>query len=110
MKRMKPVDRQEVLRQMMALAAGSANDVVKLAYLSDERMEEIDRLQLGCLTEFKRSGNGTVEVKLADRAAVLEKLLEQLKEDRASAPAAFLQALDQPAPSQQEAPASDAHP
>lgn len=91
----KKVDRRGVLDQMMALAAGAANDAVKLAYLSEERMEEIDKLNLGCLTEFKRSSNGAVEVKLTDRAAVLEKLLEQMKEDGKGA-AAFLEALDRP--------------
>ena len=73
----KPVQRQEVLRKMLELAAGPANDAVKLAYLSGE--EEIGALALDCLTEFKRNSNGSVEVKLADRAAVLVKLLEQLE-------------------------------
>lgn len=79
------LDRQRVLAEMMALAAGRANDAVKLAYLSQERVEEIDGLDLTCLAEFKRSGNGAVEVKLADRAAVLGKLLEQMKEEGALA-------------------------
>ena len=42
---------------------------------------------------FCRGFSGTVEIKLVDRAAVLEKLLEQLGGDDAGA-AAFLQALD----------------
>ena len=92
----KPVSRKEVLQRMMELAVGNANDAVKLAYLSEEQWEEISGLNLGCLTEFKRNANGTVEVKLADRAAVLEKLLDQLKEE-AGGPAAFLSALEQPA-------------
>ena len=96
MKRMRRVNRETVLRQMMELAAGAANDAVKLAYLTGEDREQISELDLGALTEFKRSSNGTVEVKLADRAAVLGRLLEQLKEEENAAPAAFLQALDQP--------------
>ena len=92
----KPVSRKEVLQRMMELAVGNANDAVKLAYLSEEQWEDIGGLNLGCLTEFKRNANGTVEVKLADRAAVLEKLLDQLKEE-AGGPAAFLSALEQPA-------------
>ena len=87
----KPVQRQEVLRKMLELAAEPANDAVKLAYLSGE--EEIGALALDCLTEFKRNSNGSVEVKLADRAAVLVKLLEQLKDEEGAA-AAFLQALE----------------
>ena len=77
------VNRRAVLEQMMALAAGAANDVVKLAYLTQEQTQEIDTLDLGCLTEFKRNSSGAVEVKLTDRAAVLEKLLEQLKDEDA---------------------------
>lgn len=90
-------DRRSVLEQMMALATGAANDAVKLAYLTEERMGEIDGLDLACLTEFKRSGSGAVEVKLTDRAAVLEKLLEQMKEEEGRGTAAFLAALDRPA-------------
>ena len=96
MKRMRRVNRETVLQQMMELAAGAANDAVKLAYLTGEDREQISELDLGALTEFKRSSNGTVEVKLADRAAVLGRLLEQLKEEENAAPAAFLQALDPP--------------
>ena len=70
---------------------------MKLAYLSQERVEEIDGLDLTCLAEFKRSGNGAVEVKLADRAAVLGKLLEQMKEEE-NGLGAFLEAMDRPAP------------
>lgn len=98
MRRNKPVERQAVLRQMLELAAGAANDAVKLAYLTEEERESIDGLELGCLTEFKRSGNGTVEIKLADRTAVLVKLLEQLKEESNGGPAAFLEALDREEP------------
>ena len=78
------VNRRAVLEQMMALAAGAANDVVKLAYLTQEQTQEIDTLDLGCLTE------------LTDRAAVLEKLLEQLKDEENRGAAAFLEALDRP--------------
>lgn len=69
--------------------------MVKLAYLTQEQTQEIDTLDLGCLTEFKRNSSGAVEVKLTDRAAVLEKLLEQLRTRRTGA-AAFLEALDRP--------------
>lgn len=92
----KDLTRQTVLAQMMALAAGEANDVVKLAYLETEGKEAIDGLDLRCLTEFKRSSNGAVEVKLTDRVAVLEKLLEQLKEEENQGAAALMEALDRP--------------
>lgn len=95
MKRIRRVNRKAVLRTMMELATGDANDPVKLAYLDREDQPILDKLDLICLTEFKRNANGTVEVKLSDRAAVLVQLLEQLKEEENGGPAAFLQALDQ---------------
>ena len=100
------LDRRGVLEQMMALATGAANDAVKLAYLDREELAEIDGLDLHCLTEFKRSGTGAVEVMLTDRAAVLVLVLEQMKEEVGQGAAAFLAALDQslpPAGREQEA-------
>ena len=57
---------------------------------------QIDGLDLRCLTEFKRSSKGAVEVKLTDRVAVLEKLLEQQKAEEDGL-GAFLEAMDRPA-------------
>ena len=70
------LDREALLEQMGKLACAKVNDAVKLAFLDGERMDEIDNLDLSALTEFKRSGNGAVELKLVDRAAVLERLVE----------------------------------
>ncbi len=78
---------------MMDLAMGRANDAVKLAYLDQDGLSQIDGLDLRCLTEFKRSSNGAVEVKLTDRVAVLEKLLEQQKAEEDGL-GAFLEAMD----------------
>ncbi len=88
------VSRQEVLRRMMSLAAGKANDPVKLAYLPEEDRDRIARLDLGCLTEFKRNSSGTVEMKFVDRTAIFMKILDQLKEEANDGPAAFLRALE----------------
>ncbi len=82
---------------MMDLAMGRANDAVKLAYLDQDGLSQIDGLDLRCLTEFKRSSNGAVEVKLTDRVAVLEKLLEQQKAEEEDGLGAFLEAMDRPA-------------
>ena len=87
--------RGAALRALKRLARGRPNDAVKLAYLPEEALETLSGLDLGCLTEFKRSSNGAVEVKLTDRAAVLVKLLEQLKDAEGTGTAAFLEALDQ---------------
>ena len=67
-------ERARLLRRMERLAGCRVNDAVKLAFLDGEQLGEIDGLDLGALKEFKRSGNGAVELKLVDRAAVLERL------------------------------------
>ena len=67
-------ERARLLRRMERLAGCRVNDAVKLAFLDGEQLGEIDGL--GALKEFKRSGNGAVELKLVDRAAVLERLVE----------------------------------
>lgn len=95
MKRRRKVTREEILRQMMDLATRPANDAVRLAYLPTERECDIWELDLSGVTEFKRSGNGTVELKLTNRLAVLEKLAELVKDDQGAA-AAFFRALDAP--------------
>ena len=90
MRRKRPPDRQDALRLLYELAEARTNDAVKLAWLTAP--EEIDRLNLRGLTELKRNANGTVEVKLADRAAILQVLLDRPDPD--AGPEAFLRALD----------------
>ena len=70
-------------RQMYQLAQARVNDAVKLAYLGEEDRDLIDRMDLTALTEFKRAGNGAVEVKFADRMKTIERLLELYQEDPA---------------------------
>ena len=72
----KPLDREQLLEQMRALACAKVNDAVKLAYLPEEEREAIGKLDLSALIEFLRSGAGTVELKFADRMKALERLLE----------------------------------
>lgn len=72
----KPLDREQLLEQMRALACAKVNDAVKLAYLPEEEREAIGKLDLSTLIEFRRSGAGTVELKFADRMKALERLLE----------------------------------
>lgn len=72
----KPLDREQLLEQMRALACAKVNDAVKLAYLPEEEREAIGKLDLSALIEFRRSGAGTVELKFADRMNALERLLE----------------------------------
>lgn len=72
----KPLDREQLLEQMRALACARVNDAVKLAYLPEEEREAIGKLDLSALIEFRRSGAGTVELKFADRMKALERPLE----------------------------------
>lgn len=96
-KRLQDEYKMELLGRMQRLAEGRVNDTVKLAFLDGERMEEIDGLDLTALTEFKRSGNGTVELKLVNRLAVMERLVELLGGSGADGADAFFRALDQKA-------------
>ena len=92
-KRSRAPDRNDILQKMCDMAQVKFNDAVRLAYLTGEQADEIDHLDLTALTEFKRNSSGTVEIKLADRLAVLEKVLELLAEENRSQGEQFLQAF-----------------
>ena len=70
------LSREALLEQMGRLAFARVNDAVKLAFLPEEERDVIGRLDLSALTEFRRSGAGTVEMKFTDRMRALERLLE----------------------------------
>ena len=86
--------REEVLRKMYSLAGVRFNDVVRLAFLTQEQADQIDKLNLAALKEFKRAANGAVEIKLIDRAQVLENVLELLERPQGSQGNDFLRALE----------------
>lgn len=71
---------REIVGELHELLNSRSNDAVKLAYLSQEDAEKIDRLDLRSLVELKRSERGAVEVKLMDRLRVIE-LLERLERE-----------------------------
>ena len=73
--------RDEVLRQIEALAASPVNDAVRLAFLSEDELSALDGLDLSPITEFKRTSNGSVELKFIDRLAALQWLMERAGED-----------------------------
>ena len=85
--------RSSILRQMCALAGARFNDAVRLAYLTQEQAGEIGSLDLTALKEFKRGANGAVEIKLTDRAEVLEKVLQLLDSGEDGKAQSFLKAL-----------------
>ena len=73
--------REEVIEQIEALATSRINDAVRLAFLTEEELGLLDRLDLSAVTELKRNSNGTVELKFLDRLAALQWLLERAAED-----------------------------
>ena len=88
------LDRDALLEQMGRLACARVNDAVKLAFLPEEEREAIGRLDLSALTEFRRSGAGTVEMKFTDRMRALERLLELSGPDKAEALECFRQSME----------------
>ena len=76
------MEREEILKEIKRLAGGRVNDAVRLAYLSEEELHEIEGLELSAVTEFKRSSNGTVELKFVDRLAALQWLSEQAEDPK----------------------------
>ena len=73
--------RKAVLRQIRKLAESRVNDAVRLAFLSEEELGELAKLDLSAVAEFKRSSNGTVEGKFIDRLAALQWLMDRAEED-----------------------------
>lgn len=87
--------RSALLRKMEELAGGRVNDVVRLAFLNEEGLGDLDDLDLSALSEFKRNSNGTVEIKLTNRLEVLEKLMALLDGGEHARAEAFFRALEE---------------
>ena len=78
------LDREALLEQMGKLA------------FSEEERDAIGRLDLSALTEFRRSGAGTVEMKFTDRMRALERLLELSGPSGEEQLEQFLQRMEEP--------------
>ena len=58
------------------------DDVIKIAFADAEGgYFDIDKCDLTLVSEIKRSPQGAIEVKLIDRIAVIDRLIELTKED-----------------------------
>lgn len=91
--------KQKLLAGVLRLAFGRCNDAVKLA-ISHESLtdEEIDKLDLFLVSEFKKQKDGAFEVKLFDRLKALDKLDEISQyESSTDSAAAFYQAIQESA-------------
>ncbi len=97
----KQTARAQALRRMKKIAGCRVNDAVKLAFLDSgleqEQIAVIDGLDLGALAEFKRNSSGTVEIKLVDRLAALERLAALGQEGEREQAEAFFLALERKA-------------
>ncbi len=78
----KRMDEAELVSCLQALARWKNNDVVKLAFLEPEKMDEVDGLDLSGVVELKRNANGTFEAKFVDKVRVLAMLRELMEQRR----------------------------
>ena len=69
---------KQFLTELEKLAFSRSNDAVKLAFLGEDALKNIGKLDLSALTEFHRLSNGTVEMKFIDRVKLLELLQSAL--------------------------------
>ncbi len=88
-------NREEILKRMWRLANAGAGDAVKLACFPQEEWSGLDKLDLDGLTEFKRGSNGVIELKFADRAKLLERLLDATDHSGEEQVDRFLQAMEE---------------
>ena len=72
--------RQKVLKQIYELAFGDSNDAARLLFMAGEDSLCLDELDLRQVVSLHRAANGSVEVKFADRAELIELLLEATEE------------------------------
>ena len=90
------LDRQELISYLRRLAKWKNNDVVKLAFLEQEQIGQVDRLDLSGVVELRRNANGTFEAKFVDKVRVLAMLRELMDEGRDGALEDFLDGLCPP--------------
>lgn len=87
--------REEILRRMWKLANASVEDAVRLACFPEEERDGLNGLDLEALTEFKRGANGVIELKFADRAKLLERLLDAADHSGEEQVDRFLSAMEE---------------
>lgn len=81
--------RERVIQRLYETALGRANDAVKLAYCQEPTEEEIKKLDLGAVAEFRRSNLGSVEIRFIDRVKALQALAGMLEGEGGEAEAFF---------------------
>ena len=74
------ISREAILQELMKLAFGKCNDAAKLAFLQKEDMARITKMDLSLLDGIHTTSGG-VDVKLLDRAKLIELLLSATEGD-----------------------------
>lgn len=87
--------REQILKRMWELANAGVEDAVKLACFPEEEWGSLGGLKLDALTEFKRGSNGVIELKFADRAKLLERLLDAADHSGEEQVDRFLRAMEE---------------
>lgn len=87
--------REKILYRMWELANAGVKDAVKLACFPEEEWGDLEQYDLDAVTEFKRGSNGVVELKFADRARMLERLLDAADHSGEEQVDRFLKAMEQ---------------
>ncbi len=68
------------------LAFGSISDAVSLLYMDNPTAEELDKMDLFCVSEIKRPKDGSMEIKFFDRLKALEKMQSSTQDEGGAAP------------------------
>lgn len=84
---------EELIERLRALARWKNNDVVKLAFLDAEDIDQADGLDLSGVAELKRNANGTFEARFVDQVKVLAMLRELLEHRQDGSLQEFMDAL-----------------
>ena len=87
--------RGQILNRMWQLARAGVEDAVRLACFPEGEREDLDRLNLDALTEFKRGANGVIELKFIDRVRLLELLLDASDRSGEEQVDRFLRAMEE---------------
>lgn len=94
MGQVRPSGQGEVAAGYRRLSFGDIADAVRLLYLEEAELKDLEKMELFQIAEIKRPKGGGMEIKFFDRLRALEKLSEA---ERVSGEAAtpFLTALEQ---------------
>lgn len=77
--------RQKALKKIYEMAFSQSRDAFKLLYLSEEDMSALEGLDLRQVVSLHKAANGGVEIKLVDKAKLIQMLLEATGEDESEA-------------------------